>query len=94
VRPSTSAKVMMFSAPSSASGVPARGKSSGISYTSVVTSRSSGTISRYSPWKATSKPSLAVITYRQAPPTRRSTSTLVTVPRSPLHHREISSGSV
>ena len=34
----------------------------GISYTSVVTIRSSGTISRYSPWKATSNPPSATIT--------------------------------
>ena len=32
------------------------------SNTSVFTSRSSGTISRYSPWKATSNPSFASIT--------------------------------
>src|SRR5206468_8110932 len=48
----------------------------------------------YSPWKATSKPPLATITYRHVPPTRRSISASVTSPRSPLHQRLTSSGVV
>src|SRR4051794_27214424 len=56
--------------------------------------RSRGTISRYSPWKATSKPSEATITYRHAPPSRRSMSQDCIVPRRPGHQRETSSGSV
>ncbi len=84
VRPSASVNVTVASA--SASGTPSK--------TSVQTIRSAGTISRYSPWKATSNPAFAVITKRQAPPTRRSMSTLVTSPRSPLHQRRTSSGSV
>jgi hypothetical protein len=64
------------------------------SKTSVETMRSSVTMSRYSPWKATSNPSFAVITYRHVPPTRRSTSALVTAPWSPAHQRLISSGVV
>ena len=93
VRPPTSSNVVVttgaWGTPPLGSGTP--GAPSKIS---VFTSFSFGTTSRYSPWNATSNPSFAVITYRQAPPTRRSTSTLVTSPRSPLHHCEIRSGSV
>ena len=64
------------------------------SKTSVLTIRSFGTISRYSPWKPTSKPPFAVITYRHVPPTRRSISASVTSPRCPLHQRLTSSGVV
>src|SRR6266568_6386938 len=56
--------------------------------------RSFGTISRYSPWKPTSKPSSVTITYRQAPPTRRSISAIVTSPRFACHQRLTSSGVV
>src|SRR5215217_8144543 len=56
--------------------------------------RSFGTISRYSPRKAASDPSLVISTQRQVPPTRRSIWTLVTSPRSPPHQRPTSSGSV
>src|ERR687894_2043196 len=56
--------------------------------------RSFGTISRYSPWKATSNPSSVTITHRQTPPTRRSISTIVVSPRFPLHQRLTSSGVV
>src|SRR5215210_2894406 len=51
-------------------------------------------ISRYSPWKATSNPSSVTITYRHAPPTRRSISATVISPRFPLHQRLTSSGVV
>jgi Ca-activated chloride channel family protein len=61
---------------------------------SVKTIRSSGAISTYSPLNATSKPPWAVMTKRHLPPTRRSTSATVTVPRLPAHHRRISAGSV
>ncbi len=84
VRPSFSSNVTVLSPPAS-------GMASKIS---VETIRSSGTISWYSPWNATSKPPFAIITYRQVPPTRRSTSAEVTSPRSPLHQRLISSGVV
>ena len=52
VRPSTSVNVVVSRA--GASGMPSK--------TSVETIRSSGTISRYSPWKATSNSPCAVIT--------------------------------
>src|SRR5215203_1695137 len=84
VRPSASVSVSVFRA--SPSGTP--------SYTSVETIRLFGTISRYSPWKATSKPSSVTITYRHAPPTRRSISAIVISPRFPLHQRLTSSGVV
>src|SRR5918994_608761 len=84
VRPSASANVTVFTA--STSGMPSK--------TSVATIRSFGTISRYSPWKAASNPSSVTITYRQVPPTRRSTSATVTSPRFPLHQRPTNSGSV
>jgi transposase len=87
VRPSTSVKVTMFSTPSS-SGTP------GTSKTWVVTIRSLGTISRYWPWKATSTPPAATITYRHLPPTRRSISTVVVSPWRPLHQRLTSAGVV
>src|ERR1700680_190346 len=61
---------------------------------SIDTTRSFGMTSRYSPWKATSNPPFAIITYRHLPPTRRSTSAIVTSPRSPAHQRLISSGVV
>jgi hypothetical protein len=64
------------------------------SNTSVETIRSFGTISRYSPWNATSAPSLAVIAERQRPPTRRSISATVSSPWFPAHHRFTSSGVV
>ena len=54
VRPSASVKVAVFSVASLS--VP-----SGISKISVKTTFSPGTISRYSPWKATSKPPSATI---------------------------------
>ena len=50
VRPSISVNVIVFTGSSVA------GSGSAPSYISVVTMRSSGTISRYSPWNATSKP--------------------------------------
>src|SRR5918997_5169836 len=56
--------------------------------------RSFGAISRYSPWKATSNPPSVTITYRHAPPTRRSISAIVISPRFPLHQRLTSSGVV
>src|SRR5215217_2415059 len=84
VRPSASVSVSVFRA--SPSGMP--------SYTSVETIRSFGTISRYSPWKATSDPPSVTITYRHAPPTRRSISAIVISPRFPLHQRLMSSGVV
>src|SRR5690606_25764716 len=56
--------------------------------------RSGASISRYSPWKATSSPSFVAMTYRQEPPTRRSTVAEVTVPCRPAHHRSMSAGSV
>ncbi|HUF35532.1 MAG TPA: hypothetical protein VMN37_06255 [Gemmatimonadales bacterium] len=56
--------------------------------------RSSGISSRYSPWKATSKPPPVTITQRQAPPTRRSMSATVTRPRLADHQRRTSSGMV
>src|SRR5918998_4463066 len=56
--------------------------------------RSFGTISRYSPWKATSNPPSVTITYRHAPPTRRSIAAIVISPRFPLHQRLTSSGVV
>jgi hypothetical protein len=59
-----------------------------------VTIRSFGSISRYSPWKATSCPPVAIITYRHMPPTLRSISHEVISPRSPLHQRLTSSGVV
>src|SRR6266540_2283511 len=51
-------------------------------------------ISRYSPWKPTSNPSSAIMTYRHVPPTRRSISTMVTSPRLACHQRLTSSGVV
>src|SRR5687767_13965917 len=56
--------------------------------------RSSGTISRYSPWNATSNPSSVTITQRHFPPSRRSTSATVAVPRLACHQRLMSSGVV
>src|SRR5918992_4459693 len=56
--------------------------------------RSFGTISRYSPWKPTSKPPSATMTYRHLPPTRRSISAIVASPRLACHHRLTSSGVV
>src|ERR671916_2632953 len=56
--------------------------------------RSLGTISRYSPWKATSNPPSVTIAHRHRPPTRRSISATVTSPRSPAHQRLTNSGSV
>src|ERR671916_574147 len=56
--------------------------------------RSLGTISRSSPWKATSTPPSVTIAHRHRPPTRRSTSATVTSPRFPLHQRPTNSGSV
>src|SRR5881296_3260270 len=56
--------------------------------------RSLGTISRYSPWKPTSNPSSATITYRHSPPTRRSISATVISPRFACHQRLTSSGVV
>src|SRR5687767_12371442 len=56
--------------------------------------RSSGTISRYSPWNATSKPSSVTITQRHLPPSRRSTSASVAVPRLACHQRLMRSGVV
>src|ERR671911_373375 len=88
VRPSTSVNVTVFSVPSS--GAPAGMPSK----TSVVTIRSFGTISRYSPWKPTSTPSQITITYRHTPPTRRSISATVTSPRFAFHQRVTSSGVV
>src|SRR5918994_6231527 len=88
VRPSTSVNVTVFSVPSS--GAPAGMPSK----TSVVTIRSFGTISRYSPWKPTSTPSQITITYRHRPPTRRSISATVTSPRFAFHQRLTSSGVV
>src|SRR5919106_953760 len=85
VRPSRSVSVSVFTV-NPASAAP--------SYTSVETIRSFGTISRYSPWNATSKPPCATITYRHMPPTRKSISALVTWPRWPLHQRLTSSGVV
>ena len=79
MRPSASVKVTVFTG-ASASDSPS---ASGPSYISVDTIRSLGTISRNSPWKPTSKPSLATITYRHLPPTRRSISQVVTSPRFP-----------
>src|SRR5215217_6496580 len=84
VRPSASVSVSVFRA--SPSGMP--------SYTSVETIRSFGTISRYSPWKATSNPPSVTITYRHMPPTRRSISATFISPRWPLHQRLTSSGVV
>ena len=84
VRPAASVKVTEVRA--CAPGAP--------SNTSVYTSRSSGTTSRYWPWKATSPPPSAAITYRHLPPTRRSISATVTWPRFPLHQRLTSSGVV
>src|ERR671917_1065144 len=56
--------------------------------------RSFGTISRYSPWKATSNPPSVTIAHRHRPPTRGSISATVTSPRSPAHQRLTNSGSV
>jgi hypothetical protein len=84
VRPPDPANVMMFSA--SPSGIP--------SYTSVETIRSFSTMSRYSPWKATSNPPSVTMTQRHVPPTLRSTSATVTSPRFADHQRLMSSGVV
>src|SRR6185437_387853 len=46
------------------------------------------------PWKPTSMPSFATITYRHAPPTRRSISHAVSSPRFACHQRRTSSGVV
>src|SRR6476620_8730050 len=54
----------------------------------------SRTISRYSPWNATSMPLSVTLTYRQAPPTRRSISATVTWPRLACHQRLTKSGVV
>src|ERR687893_1304202 len=56
--------------------------------------RSFGTISRYSPWKATSNPPSVTITHLHKPPTRRSISAIVVSPRFPLHQRLTRSGVV
>ncbi|HSM61600.1 MAG TPA: hypothetical protein VK849_12415 [Longimicrobiales bacterium] len=64
------------------------------SNTSVKTMRSSGTSSRYWPWNATSKPASVIITQRHLPPTRRSTTAVVTSPLLADQQRSISPGVV
>src|SRR6476469_7202023 len=87
VRPSCSVRVRVFrEALPSGSGIP--------SYASVATIRSSGRISRNSPWKPPSNPVGVTITYRQVPPTLRSISQTVISPRSVVHNRRTRSGVV